>query len=313
MKPILFAQEILISMDSPFGFFLTYVYLFILGSFLGWCAEILFRRFVSMKRWINPGFLKGPCLPLYGFGLCVLHLISDLCFKYLVKEGTYPDFYSLSYEDFGATQGNLNFYVVSVIAILIIGISLTLIEFIAGLIFIKGLHIKLWDYSKMKGNIMGVICPLFSFIWLVGGAIYWFALRPFVSYAIGFLNNHAWVLTFFIGAYIALFIVDFASSLKLSLQLSKDAKVKQAILDYEKFKLSLKSQPVKEKKKSAIQVALEDSLAPVTKKIKEVKDEVVSHLYINNEIPTKNESETPRTKEEKEKENQNNENNSNNS
>ena len=150
---------------------------------------------------------------------------------------------------------------------------------------------------------------------VVAGAIYWFALRPFVSYAIGFLNNHAWVLTFFIGAYIALFIADFISSLKLSLQLSKDAKVKQAILDYEKFKLSLKSQPVKERKKSAIQVALEDSLAPVTKKIKEVKDEVVSHLYINNKIPTKNESETPRTKEEKEKEkeNQNNENNSNNS
>ena len=56
--------------------FLSAVFLFFIGSVLGWCVEVLFRRCFTAKKWINPGFLTGPYLPLYGFGVAGLFGIS---------------------------------------------------------------------------------------------------------------------------------------------------------------------------------------------------------------------------------------------
>ena len=52
--------------------FLTLAFLFLIGSVLGWGLEVIFRRFFSAHHWVNPGFLVGPYLPLYGSSLCVL-------------------------------------------------------------------------------------------------------------------------------------------------------------------------------------------------------------------------------------------------
>ena len=54
--------------------FLQYCFLFFIGSILGWILEIFFRK-TFYNEWINPGFLKGPYVPIYGFGLCGLTLI----------------------------------------------------------------------------------------------------------------------------------------------------------------------------------------------------------------------------------------------
>ena len=51
--------------------------LFMVGSFGGWVLELIYRRYFSSHKWINPGFLVGPCLPLYGFGVTFLFLISQ--------------------------------------------------------------------------------------------------------------------------------------------------------------------------------------------------------------------------------------------
>ena len=53
-----------------------------------------------------------------------------------------------------------------------------LIEYFAGLIFIKGMHVKLWDYSDEKFNIQGIICPKFTFFWYLLSAIYYFLIHP---------------------------------------------------------------------------------------------------------------------------------------
>ena len=62
--------------------FLTLAYLFFIGSLFGWILELLYRRFFSKnnknRKWINPGFCKGPYLPIYGTGLCVLYLLASL-------------------------------------------------------------------------------------------------------------------------------------------------------------------------------------------------------------------------------------------
>ena len=122
--------------------------LFVIGSLLGWIIELFFRRFISQKKWMNPGFLTGPYLPIYGFGVLLLYGVSNL--------------------SLGITNEVLDI----IVHVLIIGFGMTIIEFIAGLIFIRCFKIRLWDYTNRKGNIMGVICPMFSLIWLAVGSLY---------------------------------------------------------------------------------------------------------------------------------------------
>ena len=145
--------------------FLTLTFLFMVGSIFGWVLELFFRRFISTKnperKWLNPGFLMGPALPLYGFGLVSLFVMSLL--PYVGHDNIAP--FSL-----GTDQ--------VVIAILAMGLMMTLIEYIAGLIFIKGLKIKLWDYSDEPFNIQGIICLKFSIIWTVIAAVYYFLSNP---------------------------------------------------------------------------------------------------------------------------------------
>lgn len=290
----LFAQVIEINPGGAFGTFLEFLYVFIIGSFLGYIAEVLFRRFVSMKRWINPGFLRGPCLPLYGFGLGTLHLICVYTFQYLCDPSTVPAYYS----SLAIGNGPLPFWAVCLISIALIGIGMTLIEYIAGLIFVKGLHIKLWDYSNLKGNIQGIICPLFSFIWLIAGTIYLFGISPALSEAIDFLVSRLWGMTFLLGGYFSIFCLDFINSLLLSLKLSGNARKLNLTVDFEKFKIL----QVKTSKNSRLALMAENikkSAQPLSDKINKFNTEFKKHLYIGNEIPEKaggENDETPRTK-----------------
>lgn len=95
---------------------------------------------------------------------------------------------------------------------------MTLVEFIAGLIFIKGFGVKLWDYSNRKGNIMGIICPIFSLAWLAVGSLYYFLLNPILVEGISWLSDNL-IYTYFIGIVIGAMAVDFAYSIHLATQL----------------------------------------------------------------------------------------------
>jgi len=187
--------------------------LFVIGSLLGWVIELFFRRFVSQKKWMNPGFLTGPYLPIYGFGVAVLYAVSNIPLKID------------------------NQVIDIIIRIIIIGVGMTLIEFIAGLIFIKGCGIKLWDYSNRKGNIMGIICPSFSLIWLVVGSLYYFLLNPVLVLGISWISENL-IYTYFIGAVIGAMIVDFAYSIHLATKLKQFKELQN--LRFEEFKKELK-------------------------------------------------------------------------
>lgn len=297
MNLFVFVEDVVIDPGSFFGYFLQFLYIFIIGSFLGYLAEVLFRRFVSMKRWINPGFLKGPCLPLYGFGLATLHFICVIVFYYLCDPTTVPSYYS----SLANGHGSLPFWSVCIIAIVLIGIGMTLIEYIAGVIFVKGLHIKLWDYSKLKGNIQGIICPLFSSVWLVAGVIYLFAISPALNDAIVFMVSRIWGMTFLLGCYFSLFCADFINSLILSLKLSGSAKKMNIVVDLEKFKI-LQTKDVKNTRFSAMVANIKKSTQPLTDKLGEINTNIKRHMYIGNEIPVDGakSDETPRTKSEEE-------------
>lgn len=188
--------------------------LFVIGSLGGWVIELFFRRFVSQKKWMNPGFLTGPYLPIYGFGVLVLYGVSNIP---LGIDGHIWDV---------------------IIRIIIIGVGMSLIEFIAGLIFIKGLGIKLWDYSSRKGNIMGIICPSFSIIWLIIGSLYYFSLNPVLVQGITWIAENL-IYTYFIGAVIGAMIVDFAYSIHLATKLKVFNEYRA--LRFEEFKKEFKN------------------------------------------------------------------------
>ena len=187
--------------------------LFVIGSLLGWCIELFFRRYVSQKKWMNPGFLTGPYLPIYGFGVILLYGLSNI------------------------PLGIDNGFVEVLIRIIIIGVGMTLDEFIAGLIFIKGFKIKLWDYSNRKGNIMGIICPIFSVIWLAVGSLYYFLLNPFLVQSISWISENL-IYTYFVGGVVGAMLVDFAYSIHLATKLKEFKEYRD--LRFEEFKKKIK-------------------------------------------------------------------------
>lgn len=200
-------------------FFITLITLFVIGSVAGWIIEVLFRRFFSQHKWINPGFLIGPYIPLYGFGVVILYLLSNIKLD-LIN----------------------NVYLEVILKILIIAICITLIEFVAGLIFIKGLKIKLWDYSNQKGNILGIICPLFSFFWLIISSLYYFFINPYLCQAIEWLASQEHnIYYFFIGIIYGMMITDFAYSMHIATHIRKAAKELKITVNLDKFRENVRT------------------------------------------------------------------------
>ena len=198
--------------------------IFILGGTLGYLIELIFRRIVH-KKWVNPGFLTGPCLPLYGVGTLCLFLISSLDYSFISS----PVWRA-------------------VFVIAIITAAMTLVEYITGLIFIKGMNIKLWDYSDRWGNIQGIICPLFTLFWGIIGAVYYLFLHKFFVGAAEWLGENPWF-SFGVGIYLGIFIVDIFYSFRVVAKIRMWAKEKNVVVRYEAFKLSAtkKAQEIKEK------------------------------------------------------------------
>ena len=139
--------------------FLVLTFLFFVGSLFGWGIELFWRRFFSKnnpeRKWLNPGFLNCPYLPLYGLSLCTL--------------------FSLSFIN---VSGVSERWIRETILFIVMALCITAMEYIAGLIFIKGMHIKLWDYSKNKFNIQGIICLQYTIYWYILSAVYYFLIHP---------------------------------------------------------------------------------------------------------------------------------------
>ena len=210
--------------------FLVLSFLFFIGSVSGWVMELLFRRFLSSanpeKKWINPGFCTGPYLPIYGYGLCVLYLITML-------EGFMP---------------KENVVLDKIILFVFMAFSMTAIEYIAGIISLKCNNVRLWDYSDEWGNIQGIICPKFSLIWAVLGAIYYFLIHPHILVALHWLSMNK-TFSFVIGFFFGIFIVDAVHSTHLLVKLKKFAEENDVVLKYEALNSNIRSYHEKTKEK----------------------------------------------------------------
>lgn len=110
---------------------------FTICSFVGWLIETSYRSYVE-KRWVNPGFLYGTFVPIYGFAAVFIGLIDRHC-----ETLPFPVRLAL-------------FFIIP-----------TLIEYITAVILEKLLNLKLWDYSDSKFNLHGRVCLKFSIMWMV--------------------------------------------------------------------------------------------------------------------------------------------------
>lgn len=197
--------------------FLILAYLFFLGSLLGWGLEVLFRKFFSASnpehRWINPGFCVGPYVPLYGFGLCILYLLAEM----------------------GDETGIENSAAGRALLFFGMAVSMTVIEYLAGILLLKIAKVRLWDYSVLRGNINGLICPLFSFFWALLGAVYYFLIHAYILDALLWLANNL-AFSFVIGFFFGVFTIDVAYSAQLISRLKRFAEENGVIVKYENLK-----------------------------------------------------------------------------
>lgn len=199
--------------------FIVVAFVFMVFSCLGWVLELFFRRFVSQKKWVNPGFLKGPYLPIYGIGVVTL---TAYIFLMHLWEDCFP-----------------NQILFDVVIILGIGVLMTVIELIGGLIFIQGMNIRLWDYSNRKFNYKGIICLEFSLIWTALGAGFYFLLfDPIVNMIINFLSLE-WltIAIFLMGAFYGILVLDLIDSLQIAGKIKQFAKENHVVLKIEKLKI----------------------------------------------------------------------------
>ena len=117
----------------------------------------------------------------------------------------------------------------------VMSLCITAAEYIAGLIFIKHMNIKLWDYSKEWGNINGLVCPLFSFFRAVLGAVYYFGIHPRIPDALRWLADNL-AFSFCIGFFYGIFVIDLVYSANLAAKIRGFAEEKNIVMKYEEFK-----------------------------------------------------------------------------
>lgn len=190
--------------------FVQFVFIFFIGSMLGWIIELIYRRLYH-KRWINPGFLVGPYLPIYGFGLVAVSLIYFLL------------------SDFNLSP---------VIMILLMGLSMTVLELIGGEIGLKN-NVRLWDYRDRWLNYKGIICPLFSVIWTVVGAIYYYFIAPHIIFALEWFSQNL-LFSYVLGIFSGVVVIDLFYSTKLYIKIRKYAKENGITVRYEQLKIHIK-------------------------------------------------------------------------
>ena len=243
---------------------IVFVILFLIafGSIFGWGLELVFRRIVcEAKKWINPGFLVGPCLPIYGFGLSFLFMIANLENYILID----------------------NVILRSAVIVILMGIAMTLIEYIAGVIFIKRMKIKLWDYSNEWGNFQGIICPLYSFFWLLLSIIYYCFVHPYVSRIVNTAFES--VVTYFVlGLFYGVFIIDLVYSMKVVTHIKHFAEEHQIVVRIEELKANIIKNSEERKKKAKFFLILSSDNTVLTnlknyhESMKKIRADVVNKI-----------------------------------
>ena len=125
------------------------ILLLMIYSFCGWVIECCYVRIID-GQWINRGLLKGPVVPLYGFGALILIYVLE-------RVG----------------HNAVSIFITSFF-------FMSLLEYIVGWGLETIFKAKWWDYSQRKWNIHGRICFQYSIYWGFLGLILMKGVHPFL-------------------------------------------------------------------------------------------------------------------------------------
>ena len=100
---------------------------FFIFGFAGWCMEVALK-YRQFHRFINRGFLTGPILPIYGFGVILITLVVGNLAS--VESGVVMTF-------------ALSFVICGVV------------EYLTSFVLEKIFHARWWDYSQKPMNLHG--------------------------------------------------------------------------------------------------------------------------------------------------------------
>ena len=128
-----------------------FILTFAFYAFAGWVMETLYRS-IAQRRLVNPGFLAGPFLPIYGF-FTTLVVWSSGPLSLLAWEWQFVWLMCLS----------------------------TVLEYVAGWFFERFFHLQLWDYHTTPFNLQGRIALPYSLLWGVLGLVFHIIIHPVVQ------------------------------------------------------------------------------------------------------------------------------------
>ena len=181
-----------------FTFVVQTLYWFFLYGCIGWGVEVVYAA-IKERRLVNRGFLCGPICPIYGCGMVVLNWTVAA----LAPSGDGKN--------------------ISAVAVFFVGMALTTaIELVGGWVLFKIYHIRWWDYSNMKFNLGGYICPQFSLLWGLGSVIMVKVVHPALAKVSSPLPMK--ILVPAEAAVLALFVVDLIVSAAAATGLNKKLK-----------------------------------------------------------------------------------------
>ncbi len=169
---------------------LKYLFIFSIFSLIGWILEFCFRS-IRNNKFINPGFMSGCVVPLYGFGTITIVLLCNLI-----------DSYNIHYA-----------YKLSLIFLSSM-IFLSLLEFITGLVVLKLFKIRLWNYSNSKFNYKGFVRLEFSITWGLLALLFYKYIYSWIISIISVMSINL-TLIFILGIYYGIFIIDLCITLNV--------------------------------------------------------------------------------------------------
>jgi uncharacterized membrane protein len=165
--------------------YLTLILYFFALSFLGWIIEVSYRSYQA-RHLVNPGFLFGPFVPIYGVsGLLILAISA---------------FFS-----------TLPWYLVLLAMTLVV----TILEYFTSLLVEGIFKVRLWDYSDEPFNLSGRVSLKYSFYW---GVLIYLYLTLFATSLIQSLValSITWKLML-VACLLVYFFVDFFFSARVYL------------------------------------------------------------------------------------------------
>ena len=165
-----------------------WILVFFLYCFLGWCFESTVVS-VQQRHFVNRGFLRGPMLPIYGFGATILLHVS-------------LPLYNRPVALFFASM-----------------VAATAFEYVVGVIMEKLFKVKYWDYSEHRFQFQGRICLQSSLCWGFLGLILARVIHPPVEWIVAGLPFAALVIVDILLT--AAFASDVAVSVRTALDLAR--------------------------------------------------------------------------------------------